>query len=608
MARPSRRRSALAALAGLAVVLVSVTSVSSSSAAVRTSTGVRCTIVGSPGADMLVGTRRRDVICGRGGADVIRAGGGDDLVDAGTGADRVSGGDGSDILIGGGGNDTLAGGYGSDVVRADTGSDRVSGGPGPDRIAGGDGNDTLSGNDGSDVVSGQRGEDLINGGGSGDRLAGGAEDDELLSGSGPDSVDGGGGDNLCIVDSQDESVRCRYDEQAPVIVRTTVSPDEVDVTYASAKVTVRAHITDDTGVSRVQGFLDQGNNGVAFWMSHLQLVSGTLRDGWWQAVVTIPRWTPQARLGLDLHVDDRIGRAADNYGDTAAVQVNDADPDEEAPQLTLTSVSPASVDVTTLARKVTITVHGVDARAGIGRLDICLSRPGTPPSTRFTSVICVDDQPRSAGTAQDGTWTATLTIPKGSLGATYNVSAYAEDRVSNRAAWLGPDAYQAWSDAPSCCTPVYPFPDGAGRLDVTGAVADATPAWIDATTVSKTQLHTLAATDEFRVRVHALDAAGPGEGVKTVEAMLVSSESLGSDPQFPRATLTLTTGTVTNGWWTGDVVAPQGTPPGTYHLLILITDRAHGAIYTDPTGPFVTDGDYKPLADMPTLVVVDEQP
>ena len=52
-----------------------------------------------------------------------------------------------------------------------------------------------------------------------------------------------------------------------------------------------------------------------------------------------------------------------------------------------------------------------------------------------------------------------------------------------------------------------------------GAVADATPASIDEVTVSKTRLSTLASADEVRVRVHALDAAGPGEGVTGVEAM-----------------------------------------------------------------------------------------
>lgn len=40
----------------------------------------RCTIVGTPGDDVLVGTRSRDVICGGGGNDVIRGKGGHDVL------------------------------------------------------------------------------------------------------------------------------------------------------------------------------------------------------------------------------------------------------------------------------------------------------------------------------------------------------------------------------------------------------------------------------------------------------------------------------------------------------------------------------------------------
>jgi Ca2+-binding RTX toxin-like protein len=98
---------------------------------VRTSTGRRCSVIGSPGADVLRGTSGVDVICGLGGNDIILAGAGDDVVDAGPGADRVDGGAGADELLGGGGDDVLVaddgtrdwvdGGAGRDAARADAG-------------------------------------------------------------------------------------------------------------------------------------------------------------------------------------------------------------------------------------------------------------------------------------------------------------------------------------------------------------------------------------------------------------------------------------------------------------------------------------------------------
>lgn len=582
------------------------------SAAVLTSTGVRCTIVGTAGADVLVGTGRRDVICGRGGNDVIRGRGGDDLVDAGPGSDRIVGGDGNDTLLGGSGNDIVAGEAGNDVVRAETGSDRVTGGLGADRITGGDGDDSLYGSDGQDAIAGQDGRDTISGGASGDKLTGGLGDDELTSGTGTDSVDGGGGDNLCIVDAADETIRCRYDEEPPVVVAATVSPGAVDVTAADAQVTVRVHVTDDIGVGRLQAYLAQHYNGAAFWIPNFDLVSGTIRDGWWRATVTVPRGTLPDTFWLDLSINDRLGRSTNSDGGGLTVQVADTDPDLESPQLTLSSVTPGAVDVRTQARNVTVTVHGVDARSGLSRLDICLGRPGIPTETNpyplFRSVDCTEDVTRASGTAQNGTWTTTLTIPKGSVGATYNVFASVEDRVTNRAHWFGPEAYQQWDHGNWCCGAAYAFPDDAGRVEVTGTVADTTPAWISAVTASKTELRTLASPDKVTVRVRAQDATGAGEGVTKVTAMLVSSQSLGSDPQFTQTTLELASGTVTDGWWQGDVVAPQGTPPGTYHLLAFVVDRSHGTGYTDPTGPFANGITYQALEGIPTLTVVDERP
>jgi Ca2+-binding RTX toxin-like protein len=53
--------------------------------AVTTSSGTRCTVVGTSGDDVLIGTSGRDVICGLGGDDTIKGRGGNDLIDGGRG-------------------------------------------------------------------------------------------------------------------------------------------------------------------------------------------------------------------------------------------------------------------------------------------------------------------------------------------------------------------------------------------------------------------------------------------------------------------------------------------------------------------------------------------
>lgn len=74
----------------------------------------RCTIRGTPAADILIGTDGPDLICGLGGDDVIRGGGGDDVIFGGRGSDRIFGGTGWDKLVGGRGRDRLDGGSGRD--------------------------------------------------------------------------------------------------------------------------------------------------------------------------------------------------------------------------------------------------------------------------------------------------------------------------------------------------------------------------------------------------------------------------------------------------------------------------------------------------------------
>jgi Ca2+-binding RTX toxin-like protein len=123
---------------------------------------VRCTIIGTQGADLLHGGRGRDVICGLGGDDQIIAGGGNDVVYGGNGRDKLLGESGNDALYGGGGADRLFGGLGSDVLSGGSLGDVLVGGTGFDRLLGGGNNDVIFARDGHrDWVNGGPGRDLV---------------------------------------------------------------------------------------------------------------------------------------------------------------------------------------------------------------------------------------------------------------------------------------------------------------------------------------------------------------------------------------------------------------------------------------------------------------
>lgn len=215
-------------LAGLVAPGLSPASASPPVVPVTRCAGLRATIVGSNGPEVLVGTPDADVVAafggddvieGRGGADVICAGPGDDMVFGGSGADVLLGGAGDDILRGAAGGDTLVGGSGADLLQGDGGPDTAFGGDGDDVLKGGSRADLLLGGPGDDVLRGSHGTDTMSflfadEGVSVDLLAGTATgegsdtvsgvehvvgspfDDTLAGGDGPDRLEGGDGSDI----------------------------------------------------------------------------------------------------------------------------------------------------------------------------------------------------------------------------------------------------------------------------------------------------------------------------------------------------------------------------------------------------------------------------
>lgn len=180
---------------GVAAALVAVTVVGSTaalapaSAAASGARAARCTIVGTPGPDVLRGTAADDVICGLRGDDRVFGLGGRDTLFGGPGRDLLLGGEGSDTLRGGTGRDELVGGDGRDTLLGGSGDDRLRAGRGDDVLRGGDGNDRLAGRRGDDMLYGDAGDDTLRGGLGRDRLVGGPGRDLLSGGPQVDYID-----------------------------------------------------------------------------------------------------------------------------------------------------------------------------------------------------------------------------------------------------------------------------------------------------------------------------------------------------------------------------------------------------------------------------------
>jgi hypothetical protein len=324
-----------------------------------TANAPRCTITGTAGNDRLVGTRGNDVICGLGGNDVI---------------------------FGGPGRDTVYGGPGNDRISGDRGDDRLYGGIGADRI---------------------------------------------LGGPGHDAIDGGAGADVCPYEPFDhQRISCTFDSERPRVVSLTASPGIADVTSTSQVVTFRARLVDDAAISSKDNggpvpYMGLGDGQYALDRVDFDLVSGSLRNGIWEAKVTVPRGMPATQLDAYVWVEDVVGRRGDVVK-RGAVTVNDSDPDTQLPQVELQApAARTTYDVRVSGKWITVRTRVTDDRGtaevlGCYRRESGVTTPWTPQCAAATRV---------SGTTRDGIWQAKIFVPAKAPGGEACITITALDRA-----------------------------------------------------------------------------------------------------------------------------------------------------------------------------------
>jgi hypothetical protein len=176
-----------------------------------------CTLLGTPGDDVLVGTDGDDVICGLGGDDRLDGKGGDDVLLGGDGDDILLAGAGADVMRGGGGLDTVNYASRTTPVRVTLGGDDDVDRD-DDHVVADDGTyahvDTDDDGDVDDEDPWQLLEhddvdtdvEIVRGGRGDDHLIGSDNDEELYGGPGADVIDPRGGANLADAGDGDDTV------------------------------------------------------------------------------------------------------------------------------------------------------------------------------------------------------------------------------------------------------------------------------------------------------------------------------------------------------------------------------------------------------------------
>jgi hypothetical protein len=512
----------------------------------------KCTKKGTNRGDYIKGTKKKDVICGLGGDDVLIGVKGNDVLIGGPGNDELQGGVGNDKLTGSGGTDSAS--YSASATGVNV--DLVA------KSATGEGTDTLSsienakGSIHADTLRGDAAANSLDAGAGNDSLAGGPGDDALAGGADEDNVTYAGASGSV---SADLGAGTAFGDGADTLtgVEELYGSAQADALHGDgADNNIAGGDGDDTitgggGDDTLAG--GEGNDQI-----HGDDADDSLAGG----------------PGDDL-LDGGPGiNACDGGGEPGDQLLNNCD--SSAPVLASFTVNPATVDTSAQARDVTVTLQitddlsGVDAAAS--EVDSTSPTGGPGPG---------DQLHLASGTATNGTYTATITVPRLAPDGTWDLDLHVVDAAGNQLTMSSADLIAAG------------FP---GSFNQTG-IGDSTAPSVSQFDVSPTSIDTSQSGQDVTITLHATDALS---GVDTVGSTVALVPPDGGAPI--QAQLQRTSGDASDGDYQAIVSVPQGSVAGAWGVDVVVADQAGNQ--TSVNGGFDQVGD----ASAPTIASLSVLP
>jgi len=563
---------------GLGVVVLALGVVNPAQAApkAKTSSGLTCTIVGTSANNTLTGTAAKDIICGLGGNDTIKGMGGNDIIDGGTGNDVVYGGDGNDLVYGGTGDDKLRGDAGNDSFYGDTGNDALTGGEGNDTLRGGTGNDAVTGDGGNDVAVGGEGNDTLNGGLGTDGLSGEGGNDRVIGGDGVDTLNGGDGIDSLSGDAGNDKVNGGAGDDS---LNGGTGDDSLLGELGNDAATGgdgNDSVNGGDGVDALTG--NGGNDAIDGGLGNDNLGGGDGNDALSGGDGNDKIYGDAGNDALkgEAGNDGMIGGAgSDNLaganGEPAPTERNLCEKDildvvtycgfdNAAPWVVSAQLSTTSVDSSTSAQTIQVTLQITDELMGVDVAGCSITLDGARSSTGYERAV------RTSGDAIDGMYTCNVKIPVGGSTGRWGLNLDTRDRAGNMGfANQGPNG--KWhSNLPEIMdqTPEH-------WIDQTGAGDNQSPRITDPV-YSKTEIDTSAGPDSFNLDVTVTDDFS---GIKTVNC----GPRHNSVENFDiTVVVTKLSGTDTNGVWRCAVTLPQNSGQGKWTFSVVAVDKT-GKIY-----------------------------
>jgi hypothetical protein len=175
--------------------------------------------------------------------------------------------------------------------------------------------------------------------------------------------------------------------------------------------------------------------------SDFEQVSGTTKDGIYEATVVIPRYAEAGEWNLDLWSRDKTGNAGNYSNNTGpdyigyntfpaaisqkTISIASSLVDVAGPELTSLSVSKSSLIVSTDSQEVIVTANWKDELSGLQSCGFNFTSPSGNQSVsgHFEKVY---------GTTSNGTYQGKFVIPPRVEGGEWNLELWAYDELNNR--------------------------------------------------------------------------------------------------------------------------------------------------------------------------------
>jgi hypothetical protein len=234
----------------------------------------------------------------------------------------------------------------------------------------------------------------------------------------------------------------------------------------------------------------------------------------------------------------------------AALDGGDFTGDVAPPQAVSLSLAPSTIDVTSGAGTVRATVRLTDDLSGVASVGYAWTLSGQG-STSGPSTL-------ASGTANDGVWVADLTVPRYARPGRYDLVLYAADRVGNQLQ-LQPDQLGARG-----------FPTG---FDVVDSNPDLTAPRVTSVTVTPTTVDVRNGPANVDIDIAVADTQS---GTRSVFAGFLRPDNQVGN--FTSPAITLHSGTVHSGHWTGTGTIPRYVAAGQWSLSIGVTDEAANTV------------------------------